>query len=164
MYNIIKLSSVLLIAVAISGCQTFMPEGWRNVSTSNVQELSNILADVIVDVNAEDSEELRKCTIESGISGGVYFWKQRKSTDDLNSKVLASVKEADKYAKANYPIIYEKYQGLDGIVLKLILNKIGDRNNSLITVDINRSDVLVALLHVFVDTGRIGNLIDLQSM
>lgn len=160
-----KKVAFILIGVCFlisSGCNTFMPEGWSNVSSDSVIQISNVIRDLIIDSNYNDEEGLRKCVIQSGIAGSVHFWKNRNSSEDMNKKILDSVKEADKYAEENFSEIYKKYNGLDGIVVKLIITKIG--KDSWIEININESEILVSLLHVFVDTGQIGELLDLQKL
>jgi len=169
MFKRVCIPFILFLVVTVvcsSGCQTFQtkPNGWESASSITVEDLSSIILDIVLRPNDKDPENLRKVIIESGIAGSVDFWDNRNENMTVNNRVLSAIKVADKFSKDNYRELYDKYEGLDGILLKAILNHVGKGDDSLISVEINEAEILIALLNSFVDSGSIGNLIDLQEI
>ena len=160
--SLICLVASVTVLLLSSGCATLQLDGWDTTSASTVDEISNVLRAIVLNSDMNDPEGLRVCIIQSGIAGGLKFWESRKYEDNMSKRVLIGVKAADKYAKINYTIAWEKYNGLDGIVLEVILAYLQESGKPI--VEINEAEALIALLNVFANTGAIGNLVDIENL
>lgn len=152
----------LCCVFSFSGCATLfqnLPQGWEAAAPDGIGQASILLRDVFAG-KIEIEQEVKMCLASCGAVGGIDFWKSRNSNDKVEKRLLHAVKAADAHAEKYYPDLYNQYKGLPGIVAHALVKAM---DNGKPIIELNESQLLLALLDTVVNNGMLGDLINFNT-
>lgn len=160
--KIVTLILSISLVFSFSGCQTLfqnLPPGWEEAAPDGIGQASIILRSILSG-NTDVEQEVKICLASCGAVGGIDFWKSRNTNEKIQQRLLHSVKVSDKHAEKYFPDLYKQYNGLSGIVAHALIKAAGSKNQ---IIELNESQLLLALLDTVVNNGMLGDLINFNT-
>lgn len=147
--------------LAVCGCNT-LPNGWDTASPDEVGQLSLVIRDILSGKVSVDTE-LKLCIAESGIVGGIDFWRSQDSGEDVKVRLLDSVNTARDHAEKYYPALCKQYGGLDGIVLRAVLQALKDSDTTWVRERSTQAEFLISLIHSVVSNDFLDGIVQFDA-
>jgi uncharacterized membrane protein YkvI len=150
------LLSLLAVVAITNGCAMNQLRDWDLPQNQNVELISDVVRDLLVG-NIEVEEQIKVCIVECSIVGIIEYIKVDNET--FTEKLKKAAAKSELRFQAKYPVLAEKYGSFDKLVLKTIVNVVGDGNGKWVEIEFNRSEIILSIIHAVLDNNLLPDLI-----